>query len=442
MQHLHRKTKQCLLGPGRQEAPKVNTEFFGCRFTYTGLMRLLHTTRLEFEEFFDQQIPPYAILSHRWGADEVSYQDFLAGRKRDGTGDKKILACCKHAVRDRSCGPVNWVWIDTCCIDKSSSAELAEAINSMFDWYQKAVICYAYLSDVEKPEREPVTESEFANSQWFTRGWTLQEMIAPQRLVFLDRKWAYIGTRGGHVDDIIAKAAKIARRRITHFERGLGKQVSVAEKFSWAAERVTSRREDQAYCLLGLFDINMPLLYGEGDRAFDRLQEEIIRSSNDESIFVWDADPTFSGRSGRVLAGSLLDFESSYVQYNNTGTYSKLYGISRAPFAITNQGLEFRVPKKLARKGRFLLPLNCLCYRDTHHIRGAFAILICLYEPESVWERFFQWSGYVPSWHTAELENLRYNATSSLYVVPVDWVWSREKLAQEETEVVYLKITH
>ena len=142
-------------------------------------MRLLHTTRLEFEEFYDDQIPRYAILSHRWGRDEVSYQDFLAGRKLDGAGDKKILACCRYAAGDRDMVPINWVWIDTCCIDKSSSAELAEAINSMFRWYQNASICYAYLSDVKKSNQENLTKSEFESSQWFTRGWTLQELIAP-----------------------------------------------------------------------------------------------------------------------------------------------------------------------------------------------------------------------------------------------------------------------
>jgi hypothetical protein len=400
-------------------------------------MRLLHTTRLEFEEFFDDQIPPYAILSHRWGPDEVSYHDFLAGRKRNGAGDKKILACCKYAAHDRGFGPIDWVWIDTCCIDKSSSAELAEAINSMFDWYQNAIICYAHLSDVKKSETETVTDTEFESSQWFTRGWTLQEMIAPKVLVFLDREWEYIGARGSH-EAIIAKAANIAGRRIKNFEEGLGKQVSVAEKLSWAVKRVTSRREDQAYCLLGLFEINMPLLYGEGGRAFERLQKEIIRSSNDESIFVWDTGPVLERHPGRVLADSPHDFRTSYLQREDRGKYGRLHGISRAPFAITNQGLEFRVPKRLALKSSFLLPLNCLCYRDRNHIRGAFAISLRSIDSGSVWERVF---APLPPPHD-KMANYRYSGPSSLYVVPIDWVWSRERLAEEESEVIYLKITH
>ena len=159
-------------------------------------MRLLHTTELRFEEFYDDQIPRYAILSHRWGPDEVSYQDFLAGRKMDGAGYKKILQACQIAAAGgyqvRSdprllSTPSVWIWIDTCCIDKASSAELSEAINSMYHWYGKSQVCYVLLHDVTVSDEWLKTKSEFVRSEWFDRGWTLQELLAPWRVVFLDK---------------------------------------------------------------------------------------------------------------------------------------------------------------------------------------------------------------------------------------------------------------
>ena len=169
------------------------------------------------------------------------------------------------------------------------------------------------------------------------------------------------------------------------------KQTSVVERFSWTANRVTSRREDRAYCLLGLFTINIPLLYGEGDKAFHRLQQEIIRSSNDESIFVWE---TISGLyetklPGAILADTPAEFRSARfgVHGYNQLKYSKIPGLRRAPFAITNQGLEFRVPKIFTNRSHFLLPLNCLYRGDD--FGGAYAILLIREGFEGVWLRDF-----------------------------------------------------
>jgi hypothetical protein len=177
-------------------------------------------------------------------------------------------------------------WIDSCCIDKTSSAELSEAINSMFRWYQNAQVCYAYLSDV--PAIEDLDhyrkDSEFRRSKWFTRGWTLQELLAPEIVVFYNHDWVEIGTKA-LMSGVI--------RSITNIDRGflMGeseiKPACVAQKMSWASRRKTTRLEDTAYCLMGLFDVNMPLLYGEGEKAFYRLQLEIIKNSSDESIFAW-----------------------------------------------------------------------------------------------------------------------------------------------------------
>ena len=258
-------------------------------------MRLLHTTELRFEEFYDDQIPRYAILSHRWGPDEVSYQDFLAGRETGGSGYKKILQACQIAAAGgyqvRSdprllSTPSVWIWIDTCCIDKASSAELSEAINSMYRWYSKSQFCYVLLPDVTASNNWEQTKAEFVRSEWFDRGWTLQELLAPWRVVFLDKDGIGIGNKINLAEEI-SFATGIAKQYLASWQASTT-QVTVAEKMSWAGKRKTSRIEDKAYCLLGLFNINMPLLYGEGGKAFRRLQLEILKSSDDESILAWE----------------------------------------------------------------------------------------------------------------------------------------------------------
>jgi len=198
-----------------------------------------------------------------------------------------------------------------CCIDKTSSAELSEAINSMFRWYQKASVCYAYLADVLKdtdPDKDP---EEFSRSRWFTRGWTLQELVAPKNVVFYSRSWKNIGTKE-RLCNTISTITGI------DIDTLLGEDVtfvSVANKMSWASGRRTTRTEDMAYCLLGIFDVNMPLLYGEGKKAFLRLQEEILRSSYDHSLFAW----------GRGTA-SISDIEKQIQPQaiNMNGLYSKV----------------------------------------------------------------------------------------------------------------------
>jgi hypothetical protein len=238
-------------------------------------MRLLQTATGEIEEFIGQ-VPEYAILSHTWGEGEVSYQDLISGAEVQKKGWSKIRDCCARAAKDGW----KYVWIDTCCINKESSAELSESINSMFAWYEQAAVCYAYLADVDG--RSDDHKSQLCLSRWFKRGWTLQEFLAPRFVVFLDQNWADLGTRYS-LQNIISPITKIQPQQMIDF-----RSCNVATKFSWAALRETTRPEDQAYCLMGLFGINMPLLYGEGSRAFMRLQRKIIASSNDESIFAWE----------------------------------------------------------------------------------------------------------------------------------------------------------
>ncbi|KIK19962.1 hypothetical protein PISMIDRAFT_13318 [Pisolithus microcarpus 441] len=265
----------------------------------------------EILEVLDDETTSYAILSHRWGV-EVGYEEMtglmkMEERKRDEVrrraGYQKIIKSCEQARKDG----YEWLWIDTCCIDKRSSAELSEAINSMYRWYQNARICYAYLNDVGESTFPSKRDDKFAKSngwpEWFARGWTLQELIAPQEVQFFNKDWVHIGNKR-HLALTLACITGIPSKVLTS---GLaGRRLSVAKIMSWAAERKTTRVEDRAYSLLGLFGVYMPMLYGEGKMAFQRLQLEIIRRSSDQSIFAWNPQIP---REGSVLADDPSDFQ-------------------------------------------------------------------------------------------------------------------------------------
>ena len=323
-------------------------------------MRLLNCTTLEFCEFFDSNIPKYAILSHRWGSDEASFQDFERGMHPSREGFAKIRKCCDVAKKNE----YEWAWVDTCCIDKKSSAELTEAINSMYTWYKKAETCYVYLVDVSwetgNIDAHQASKEGFRQSSWFTRGWTLQELLAPRIVWFFDHDWHYIGSKDDLVHEISditgidteylqPPTAEVTREQTcTRSVRCRGHlpysnyrltgrwEPSVATRMSWASKRQTSRIEDTAYCLLGLFHVNMPLLYGEGSKAFIRLQHEIIKNTSDESIFAWTDDKEVSG----VLARWPANFANSRYVHELPPSHRKRM---RAPCTITNQGLELPV---------------------------------------------------------------------------------------------------
>ena len=274
-------------------------------------MRLLNTTTFELESFV--QPGRYAILSHTWEEDEILFADVQEGKEKLLSSTKKglakLLASCSLAKRDG----LKHIWIDTCCIDKSSSAELSEAINSMFVWYANSLVCYVYLADCDLSNGD-------IKWRWFTRGWTLQELIAPYDVRFYNANWTFIGTRFTLADEISEKtgvdklilrrhrdacprSAKLHYRAVIRYTMCTGCQTlnssrrlldgfTVATRLSWVAGRETTRPEDIAYCVLGIFDVNMPLLYGEGsNKAFTRLQREIISRSDDQSILVWDLSP-------------------------------------------------------------------------------------------------------------------------------------------------------
>jgi len=226
-------------------------------------------------EHVGRDIPRYAILSHTWGADheEVTFRDFEQGTGKSKTGYRKLTFCGKQATNDG----LQFFWIDTCCIDKASSAELSEAINSMFHWYQHAVKCYVYLSDVSTSGFARNDQS-FQKSRWFTRGWTLQELIAPICVEFFSSEGDKIGDKSSMVQEI----HNITRIPIQALQGTPLAHFSVGERMLWTEKRKTKREEDAAYCLLGIFEIHMPLLYGEGQKkAFSRLHKELKESSED-----------------------------------------------------------------------------------------------------------------------------------------------------------------
>jgi hypothetical protein len=310
-------------------------------------MWLINTSTYRLEMFSSSKsIPPYAILSHTWGdeKDEVAFKEMTPDVESSPTAEKegfmKIKIACIKARIDHG---LKYAWVDTCCIDKSSSAELTKAINSMFKWYQRAVVCFVFLKDLD-----PETDS-LENCNWFRRGWTLQELIAPRDISFFDKTWRNYGDKqklGGEITRISGISEDVL----------MGKQpladVPVAVRMSWAAMRETTREEDIVYCLLGIFDVNMPMLYGEGEKAFIRLQEEIIKEIPDMSIFAWKAskDMDYSG----LLARSPAEFkDAGFLVASNDG----FFGISE--FSITNRGIRFNVPLAWSpSSGHYILPVN------------------------------------------------------------------------------------
>ncbi|OQU99596.1 hypothetical protein CLAIMM_05206 [Cladophialophora immunda] len=309
-------------------------------------MRLINTDLLTLEAFMGtgSQIPKYAILSHTWQDEEVTFQDFadrgLRSRKK---GFHKIQVTCDLAKKNG----IKYAWVDTCCIDKSSSAELTEAINSMFQWYKDAAVCYVWLSDL--PSQQPPDNSLLKNCRWFSRGWTLQELLAPPHVEFYDAGWVLRGTKPG-LSSILTQITRIEAGILGNPEDMYS--LSIAQRMSWAATRQTTRVEDMAYCLLGIFNINMPMLYGEGPRAFVRLQEEIAKGVNDLSLFAWRTASARQRYHG-VFATTPADFQDSgAIQVSRDIIYNP-------EFFITNKGLRINTSIYAGRQGAYFLGLNC-----------------------------------------------------------------------------------
>ncbi|KAF2872658.1 heterokaryon incompatibility protein-domain-containing protein [Massariosphaeria phaeospora] len=305
-------------------------------------MRLINCSTLEFEEFLGRSIPDYAILSHTWEAHEISFKDYCsAGKKlKKLKGSAKILSTCEQALKDK----LHYAWVDTCCIDKSSSAELSEAINSMFKWYKKSKCCYAYLSDYDSKD----DSSQLKHCRWFSRGWTLQELLAPHDVFFYDKNWKCFGSKQNNLIDQLAAITEIDRFVLHGHSM---KDTSVAEKMSWVARRETTREEDIAYCLFGIFGVNLPLLYGEGSNAFIRLQEEIMKQTDDTTLFAWQADSPKSMRGilarspAHFVRGKVLDFDPEAR-------------METPEFAMTNKGLRIQTLVKRVGNDGLIMSLH------------------------------------------------------------------------------------
>jgi hypothetical protein len=231
----------------------------------------------------DDKIPPYAILSHTWGTDteEVTFEDLASGTGKDKPGYKKIRFCGERARQDG----LDYFWVDTCCINKPNYTELSQAINSMFRWYRNATRCYVYLSDISSPafdtndEFNPrAWESDFRKSRWFKRGWTLQELLAPSSVEFFSQEGNRLGDKRS-LEQQIHEITGIANSALQGAHLS---QFSVNERLSWTDRRQAKLEEDEVYSLLGIFDVSMPLIYGEGrEKAFKRLREEIDKPLKD-----------------------------------------------------------------------------------------------------------------------------------------------------------------
>ncbi|GIZ44359.1 hypothetical protein CKM354_000755900 [Cercospora kikuchii] len=372
------------------------------------MMRLLNTYTQAFEEFFGSRLPHYAILSHVWSPSEASHEAFRNTELTQSPGHVKIQKLCEIA----SAGlqgwffPLQYVWIDTICIDKRSSAELSEAINKMYGYYDRAEVCLVFLPDVDPVSLRPgardasdmegirqidgfapFLEEQFIHTRWFKRGWTLQELLAPEKLLFFNSIFEPLGGRilcdssekaqmatfrmiegvphsirnGPTISNLITKGTGIDEDVLASGLR-IAKPC-IAKRMSWAAQRATTRDEDIAYCLLGIFDVNMPLLYGEGAvKAFTRLQMKILATSTDESIFAWKLADHLQAWSG-LLAPSPKAFAGcqnmSEIPYD---TAAETRGLDSFYYK-TKEGLELALslPRSLRpfNDRRWIHPLRC-----------------------------------------------------------------------------------
>lgn len=386
--------------------------------------------------------PQYAILSHRWSSEEVLFEDIKLGPsfeiaaeptkldlrakgyslrsrrefrdvsterpigvaipdgKREGVCDEcrahcrrsedpnrshvklgwtKLCNACLQACRDH----LDYIWINNCCINKESSAELSEAINAMFKWYQDADVCYVHLQDCNwcphlhvSPDAcigdcriNTCTRTQVIDCRWLTRGWTLQELIAPLKLIFLDRNW--IRTCCQDITSTICDAAGIPTELVQTFytlEDGVSRNAirlwkdsrfsdsTIAQRMSWASGRHTTREEDRAYSLLGLFSVKMPLIYGEGKRAFERLQKALLEGSDvDDSIFAWEERASKSPRQNLCLLARSPDgfacWRKGASHFKITRRRSMAKCIRRNAFEANGQGLRVRLPVVDSREG-------------------------------------------------------------------------------------------
>ncbi|KAF1948247.1 kinesin light chain [Byssothecium circinans] len=259
-------------------------------------MRLLHfdhSKRLVSTDFSGKSIPPYAILSHRWGDSEVLFEDIRSDTHKGKEGYRKIEFCAEQAAQDQ----LPYFWIDTCCIDKWNLSELSKSINSMYRWYKNATKCYVFLSDVSistaiETHQQSDWEASFRASKWFTRGWTLQELIAPVSVEFFSSEGRRIGDKRS-LKQLVHEITSIPVKALQNCPLD---GFTIPERMGWAKNRETTEEEDKVYCLLGLLDIFMPTSYGEGkEKAWRRLQLEVEAANSAPSIIPFSQNDHFVG---------------------------------------------------------------------------------------------------------------------------------------------------
>jgi hypothetical protein len=243
-------------------------------------MRLLKRNgcgEISLTDVFHEELPRYAILSHTWGLDkdELTFDDLQSGKGESKAGYTKLRFCAEQAKQDG----LEYFWVDTCCINKRDLHELSKSITSMFRWYRDAAKCYVYLSDVslhndDDHQTKLTWDLAFRKCRWFTRGWTLQELIAPAAVEFFSKEWEHLGSK----ETLEALIHAISGIPIMALRGTPLSCFSVEERMRWSANRATKEKEDKAYCLLGIFNVFMPLIYGEGENAFERLKRKIDKN--------------------------------------------------------------------------------------------------------------------------------------------------------------------
>jgi hypothetical protein len=286
-------------------------------------MRLLHFDalgRLILTDFRGKPIPPYAILSHRWGDSEILIEDISNGNYKDiEEGYEKLQFCVEQAARDG----LQYSWIDTCCIDRWDNNERSKAINSMFQWYRNAARCYVFLSDVSLSAVTDTAacsdwEASFRKSEWFTRGWTLQELIAPVSVEFFSREGQRIGDKAS-LDRLLHDVTNIPLAALRNCPLD---QFSTSERRRWVENRRTTEDEDIVYCLLGVLGVSMPTTYGEGkESALRRLQAEVEEAGSAPSVILFSRNQSFVGRELQ-----LVELEAKLFSNEQTTTTLAIVG--------------------------------------------------------------------------------------------------------------------
>ncbi|KAI6007493.1 hypothetical protein EDC04DRAFT_2611339 [Pisolithus marmoratus] len=266
-------------------------------------MYLLNVATQQLEDI--HELRPYAILSHALQAGETVYFHQVGTESvRMQPGYEKVETCCEPARQ----GGLKYIWTDTCCANANNSAAYTETTTLAYTWYQQAHVCYTYLDDVDGSEDSREKHSTFKRSRWFRLTWTLGELSAPKHVLLRER--LDNDRNEGRPFECIHRDALEYPERVPCF--------SIATRMSWARGRTSTKHEDRVYALMGLFGVNLPILYGEGEtRTFLKLQNEILKTTDDQSIFAWHSAGGASTSSEYHSSGLLADTSKCFADCGN-----------------------------------------------------------------------------------------------------------------------------